>query len=69
VIICFGAILNLCSLTGAEEPGGHWDCGGVGRDPELAGPSYYDSAAPVEVGYFRVILLFPLVFRLWDLFM
>jgi hypothetical protein len=69
MIICWGAISKLCSLPGAEEPGGHWDCGGVWRDPELAGPFYYYSAAPVEVGYFLVILLFPLVFRLWDLFM
>jgi hypothetical protein len=61
-------ILKLCSLSGAEEPGGHRDCGGVGCDSEPAGPLHY-SAAPIEVGYFLFTLLLPLVFKLWDLFM
>jgi hypothetical protein len=60
--------LKLCSLPGAEEPGSRGDCGCVWCEPEPSGPVYY-SPAPVEVGYFLFILLLPLVFKLWDLFM
>ncbi len=53
---------------GTEEPGAHRNCGGIWLEPGIAGSPYY-SPAPVEVGCFLFILLLPLVFKLWDLFM
>ncbi len=66
IVVSF--LLKLCSLSGAEKPGGHRDCGGVRCDTKTAGPLYY-SPALIEVGYFLFTLLLPLVFKLWDLFM
>jgi hypothetical protein len=61
-------VLNHYFVPGAEEPGTNGGSGDFWWEPEPPGSTHY-SPDPIEVGYFLFILLLPLVFKLWDLFM